>query len=445
MTALSGPQFEQFLRDFRKHHERLRSLIAFGPTEESGAATAGASTAELIREIDEIGEQLLVADEELRVQSEELASAQDNLADVLSAFEHLFMNAPAAYVQTDADGVIVRVNHAASRLIASVYGGKPRTLVSLFRMSDRGTVRDLLSRVRTRSPDAAHASADLPAVEVSLQHADTALPVVLSAQLVVPGGGADVVHWQIRPRSATAPEPTQRGGALAALLALTGAVKDIAAAPDVHTMVDRITAAARTVVPGCRTSALLLRRARDRAEVASSSDPGTRSVTDLQRSVHEGPAVDALRGGVIRTASMAADPRWPRLGAHRGESELTSALAVPLVGPRGPFGALVCYSPELGAFDADAEMLAASLAAHAAPLFAARELEGNLRAGMETRERIGQAVGVLMERHRLTSQQAFDLLVYVSQRTHRKLRDIANWVTETGEDPQAFLDGVQAD
>jgi AmiR/NasT family two-component response regulator len=104
---------------------------------------------------------------------------------------------------------------------------------------------------------------------------------------------------------------------------------------------------------------------------------------------------------------------------------------------------LICYSPEQSAFDVDAEILAASLASSSAVVFAARELEGNLRAGMETRERIGQAVGVLMERHRLTAQQAFDLLVYVSQRTHRKLREIANWVTETGEDPQAFLQGVQ--
>jgi hypothetical protein len=117
-------------------------------------------------------------------------------------------------------------------------------------------------------------------------------------------------------------------------------------------------------------------------------------------------------------------------------------VAVPLIGPRGPFGALVCYSAEKAAFDASAQAIAASLATQTALVYSARELEGNLRAGMETRERIGQAVGVLMERHRLTAQQAFDLLVYVSQRTHRKLREIANWVTETGEDPQDFLRGA---
>jgi GAF domain-containing protein len=163
-------------------------------------------------------------------------------------------------------------------------------------------------------------------------------------------------------------------------------------------------------------------------------------ITDLQRSLREGPVLDALRGGVpTRTTSLGDDPRWPRLAAHQAELAVSSVLAVPLIGPRGPFGTLVCYAPETAVFGTDAEALAASLASLAALLYAARELEANLRAGMETRERIGQAVGVLMERHRLTSQQAFDLLVYVSQRTHRKLREIANWVTETGEDPHVFL------
>jgi AmiR/NasT family two-component response regulator len=120
-------------------------------------------------------------------------------------------------------------------------------------------------------------------------------------------------------------------------------------------------------------------------------------------------------------------------------------LAVPLTGPRGPFGVLVCYSAEAGAFGFENETLATALAGESALVYSARELEGNLRAGMETRERIGQAVGVLMERHRLSSKQAFDLLVYVSQRTHRKLRDIAIWITDTGEDPHELLKNAQCD
>ncbi|MGH3262760.1 MAG: ANTAR domain-containing protein, partial [Trebonia sp.] len=59
--------------------------------------------------------------------------------------------------------------------------------------------------------------------------------------------------------------------------------------------------------------------------------------------------------------------------------------------------------------------------------------------GIVTREEIGQAVGILMERHRLSARQAFDAMIYVSQNTHRKLRDIARWVTEAGENPNSLL------
>jgi GAF domain-containing protein len=227
---------------------------------------------------------------------------------------------------------------------------------------------------------------------------------------------------------------------VATVVAVSSAVHAVAAAADSSAMADRIVDAGRSLVPGTSGCALAVRRARDRLEIGAASSADARLVTDLQRSLREGPVLDAMRSGEpVRTTSLGEDPRWPRLAAHQAELGISSVLAVPLIGARGPFGTLVCYAAQTAAFGSDAEALAAALAGQAALVYAARELEANLRAGMETRERIGQAVGVLMERHRLTSQQAFDLLVYVSQRTHRKLRDIANWVTDTGEDPQIFL------
>jgi AmiR/NasT family two-component response regulator len=56
-----------------------------------------------------------------------------------------------------------------------------------------------------------------------------------------------------------------------------------------------------------------------------------------------------------------------------------------------------------------------------------------LRAGMDTRDVIGQAKGVLMERYKITADQAFMLLIGSSQRTHLKLRDVAEQLTATGE------------
>jgi len=68
---------------------------------------------------------------------------------------------------------------------------------------------------------------------------------------------------------------------------------------------------------------------------------------------------------------------------------------------------------------------------------AGRHLEVDLRSAVDTRGTIGQAIGILIERHKILPQQAFQLLVKASQRRHMKLRDLALYVIETGIDPSA--------
>jgi ANTAR domain len=60
----------------------------------------------------------------------------------------------------------------------------------------------------------------------------------------------------------------------------------------------------------------------------------------------------------------------------------------------------------------------------------------NLRRAIGTRQVIGEAVGILMERHRISAEDAFERLVDTSQSSHVKLRERATRVTETGEDPE---------
>ena len=59
----------------------------------------------------------------------------------------------------------------------------------------------------------------------------------------------------------------------------------------------------------------------------------------------------------------------------------------------------------------------------------------NLRVALETNRSISAAVGVLMAMHHLTHDDAFDLLVRVSQHHNRKLRHVAEDVVRTGALP----------
>ena len=58
--------------------------------------------------------------------------------------------------------------------------------------------------------------------------------------------------------------------------------------------------------------------------------------------------------------------------------------------------------------------------------------EAALHRGLNTRDVIGQAKGILMERQHLSAGDAFDLLRRASQRLNRKLADVAQQLAETG-------------
>jgi AmiR/NasT family two-component response regulator len=56
-----------------------------------------------------------------------------------------------------------------------------------------------------------------------------------------------------------------------------------------------------------------------------------------------------------------------------------------------------------------------------------------LQRALISNRQIGMAMGILMERHRLTAEQAFDRLRDLSQRSNVKLRDVAEQLISTGE------------
>ena len=62
----------------------------------------------------------------------------------------------------------------------------------------------------------------------------------------------------------------------------------------------------------------------------------------------------------------------------------------------------------------------------------ARSRSGHLEAALQSSRHIGIAIGILVERHRLTVDQAFHLLVGASQQQNLKLREVAERMTVTG-------------
>jgi GAF domain-containing protein len=168
------------------------------------------------------------------------------------------------------------------------------------------------------------------------------------------------------------------------------------------------------------------------------TDPLVPRLDRLQAELDQGPCLAAMRGeALLRIDDTARDRRWPDFARAADALGIGSTLACRIsTGPAAPAAALNLHADRPSAFDDDTVQIAALYAVHAATALADAGLVESLHRSMDRRQTIGEATGILMERHRFSSRQAFDLLVTASQRLNVKLRDIAAHVVATGEDPR---------
>ncbi|MDQ1736894.1 MAG: hypothetical protein QOH56_3145 [Pseudonocardiales bacterium] len=191
-------------------------------------------------------------------------------------------------------------------------------------------------------------------------------------------------------------------------------------------------------IDGCSFASITSARGRKGTSLAVSDATAAR-VDSIQYELDEGPCMQAAEQDTSYLAfDLENEVRWPNFAQRTiATTPVRSVLAFRLVAG-GPT-ALNLYAVAPGAFDDDAIDSATILAAHTSGLVAlnnAGEQVTNLEQALQSNREIGVALGVLMAHHRVTQEQAFALLRVASQNLHRKLRDIAADVVETGALPE---------
>lgn len=155
---------------------------------------------------------------------------------------------------------------------------------------------------------------------------------------------------------------------------------------------------------------------------------------EIQRQLGEGPCLEsAIEQRTIRIDDMDSDARWPRFAAQASGLGVKSMICFQLYVEGFNFGALNLHSSRSAAFGEDAVSIGSLFAAHAAIAFSSAREEQQIRAALTSRDVIGQAKGMLMERYKLGAQAAFALLSKLSQDTNTKLADLANQVVADAE------------
>ena len=172
------------------------------------------------------------------------------------------------------------------------------------------------------------------------------------------------------------------------------------------------------------------------------TDPVVTEIDGLQHRTGEGPCLDAISGaGIVYAGDLADDTRWSAFGPQAAQAGIRSALALRLSADAdcGALNLYARYPDAFGVIDRAKGVLLAALAGVALGSAESHDDQerraGNLQGALATREVIGQAQGILIERERITADQAFDILRRASQHLNVKLRSVAQTLVDTGENP----------
>lgn len=208
--------------------------------------------------------------------------------------------------------------------------------------------------------------------------------------------------------------------------------------PDPTATVEALVAGLVHEVPGARWASITQPHGTNRFQTVAASDDVARRVDEAQYELGDGPCLRAVHGAAVVASEATLSALWPELsGRMVTDTPARSVLSLPL-GSAPHVGSLNIYSDRSDGFEQSAVAAAARLAVVCGLALAAvhqQRRADNLAAALQSSRRIGAATGIVMAMHRCPYDEAFEMLRNVSQRTHRKLRDVADEVLFTGALP----------
>ncbi len=241
-------------------------------------------------------------------------------------------------------------------------------------------------------------------------------------------------------RRAEAGQRRRENNSSALAFAFATIAEQLYQAEDYSDALSRIARVAVETVAGCNSASITLRQEDGYLTAATTSMDAT-AVDQAQYNAGEGPCLDAINVPLVHAPAF-PDDRWPVLGAQPTVHGVHSSVSYQLRDASGSAGAgsLNAYAVRTNVFDEAAQHIGLVLAVHAS--LAARAvgdraaltgLKADFQAALSSREVIGEAKGILIERLRITPEKAFEILRTTSQRLNVKLRELALTLTETGE------------
>jgi transcriptional regulator with GAF, ATPase, and Fis domain len=207
--------------------------------------------------------------------------------------------------------------------------------------------------------------------------------------------------------------------------------------PDSIRAVETALAASAEALPGVEHVAIALIDDDGRARTMAASDDLARHLAETQLTLSEGPLIDVLSLSTYEMVVVREAPidRWVEFIPRARSMGMTVAVAIRLTWEGRAIGALCVFASRSGRIRPETVALAETFASHASATVMLAIKAEHLEQAMLTRQRIGQAVGILMERYHLDADSAFSYLRRISQNENVKVRDLAIELVTNGRLP----------
>jgi GAF domain-containing protein len=226
-------------------------------------------------------------------------------------------------------------------------------------------------------------------------------------------------------------EPSSQPAQIAAADAIGRLAKFVLGEHSLDELLENVVDIAKCAMPGPPEVSITL--VDGQPLTMAGSGPLAIEVDERQYDIGYGPCLDAVRlGEAIVVDDLTAETRWPEYVPRALKAGVAASLSLPLPIEDRHIGAMNIYFRQPGVLDDDALGTAQTIAGFAAVALVnadryqkSETLAQQLAHALESRSIIDQAKGILMAEHHFSADDAFDMLVRLSQNTNHKLRDVA--------------------
>jgi ANTAR domain/GAF domain len=201
---------------------------------------------------------------------------------------------------------------------------------------------------------------------------------------------------------------------------------------DVGETLRALTVGAVDAIDGADLASITTRHGDGRLETIAATDPLVERLDARQYELREGPCYETATDETFTVSfDMAHDGRWPRYGRVAAEAGVHAQMGIALSSDDdGSRSALNVYAVVPHRFAAGSVEAAELFASHASVAMGFVKSVRTISATVTSRQIIGQAVGIVMERYQLDDERAFRFLVRTSQQSNVKLREVAAQIVD---------------